>query len=465
MKRKTRRLAAVLAAAAMLTTGLSMNAFSVNALTVIAQIEEIRSEKTVIAVGETAAVEVIWDNITGSTGAKTGLYFTSDQPDVAAVDSDGNITGISPGTAVITAVNSPSEKSLTVTVTDGTAAPEENLPDWIPQNFTEALKFNNQYGRTHIENGVLCYVWQENDDTSYEITDTLVTGALVRDISYEYTAPEKPDESDFEAYMKYLNELYDIGLDPYFVENGFEPDYTYRVMVYRPDTNIDAEFSIECASTWNGYEKPNNIETLSFQVNDGELTETDIFGWLPDCITEYDAFLAKNGVASVHDNYVVYCADINYSTGATLSMIQNGETELELIRKSDCNKACVADLAAGNTSYAVNVYQADSDGIADVTWIVGREWDPESPADRSTKKTYQVTENGSVIADITAPELMGDVNADGEFNIADAVQFNRWLLGSADIALADWKAADFCNDGKLDGFDLTLMKKALLDAE
>ena len=56
----------------------------------------------------------------------------------------------------------------------------------------------------------------------------------------------------------------------------------------------------------------------------------------------------------------------------------------------------------------------------------------------------------------------GDVNADGEFNISDVVIFQKWLLGSAKYSLADWKAADFCSDGKLDIFDLTHMKKELI---
>jgi len=61
-----------------------------------------------------------------------------------------------------------------------------------------------------------------------------------------------------------------------------------------------------------------------------------------------------------------------------------------------------------------------------------------------------------------AKAASGDVNADGEFNVADLVIFQKWLLGSAKYSLADWKAADFCSDGKLDIFDLTHMKKELI---
>lgn len=58
---------------------------------------------------------------------------------------------------------------------------------------------------------------------------------------------------------------------------------------------------------------------------------------------------------------------------------------------------------------------------------------------------------------------MGDVNGDGEFNIADAVLLQKWLLGSPDTQLTNLKAADFCKDNRLDVFDLCLMKRDLLE--
>ncbi len=58
--------------------------------------------------------------------------------------------------------------------------------------------------------------------------------------------------------------------------------------------------------------------------------------------------------------------------------------------------------------------------------------------------------------------VRGDVNADGEFNVSDLVLLQKWLLAVPGTKLADWKAADLCKDGRLDVFDLCLMRKALL---
>lgn len=58
--------------------------------------------------------------------------------------------------------------------------------------------------------------------------------------------------------------------------------------------------------------------------------------------------------------------------------------------------------------------------------------------------------------------VLGDVNADGSFNIADAVLLQKWLLAAPNTELADWKAGDFCEDDRLTVFDLCLMKRALI---
>lgn len=57
---------------------------------------------------------------------------------------------------------------------------------------------------------------------------------------------------------------------------------------------------------------------------------------------------------------------------------------------------------------------------------------------------------------------MGDVNLDGEFNVTDAVLLQKWLLAVPDVELKCWKNADFYADGKLDVFDLCMMKNALI---
>lgn len=62
----------------------------------------------------------------------------------------------------------------------------------------------------------------------------------------------------------------------------------------------------------------------------------------------------------------------------------------------------------------------------------------------------------------TVPEIIGDVNMDGAFNITDVILLQKWLLAVPDTNLANWKAADFNDDHVLSGIDLCLMKRKLI---
>ena len=59
--------------------------------------------------------------------------------------------------------------------------------------------------------------------------------------------------------------------------------------------------------------------------------------------------------------------------------------------------------------------------------------------------------------------IAGDINNDGVLSIADTVLLQKWLLSAPNTHLANWKAADFCENGKLDVFDLCLMKQRLIE--
>lgn len=71
--------------------------------------------------------------------------------------------------------------------------------------------------------------------------------------------------------------------------------------------------------------------------------------------------------------------------------------------------------------------------------------------------------NGYPVFKWQISDIQGDVNADGKFNVSDVVIFQKWLLADPSAKLDNWKAADFCEDNRLDVFDLCLMKRALVE--
>lgn len=56
-------------------------------------------------------------------------------------------------------------------------------------------------------------------------------------------------------------------------------------------------------------------------------------------------------------------------------------------------------------------------------------------------------------------EVMGDVNYDWEFNIADVVMMQNYLLGNG--SLTEWQLGDMNNDGEIDVFDYIIMRQEL----
>ena len=60
-----------------------------------------------------------------------------------------------------------------------------------------------------------------------------------------------------------------------------------------------------------------------------------------------------------------------------------------------------------------------------------------------------------------AEPVIGDVNADGEFSVADVVMLQKYLLGRCE--LADWEAGDICSDGRLTVYDLIALKRLYLN--
>lgn len=69
---------------------------------------------------------------------------------------------------------------------------------------------------------------------------------------------------------------------------------------------------------------------------------------------------------------------------------------------------------------------------------------------------------GTIRMHFYAPEkIKGDVNLDGQFDDADLVLLQKWILAVPNTELKCWENADLSEDGQLDVFDLCLMKNEL----
>ena len=89
--------------------------------------------------------------------------------------------------------------------------------------------------------------------------------------------------------------------------------------------------------------------------------------------------------------------------------------------------------------------------------------------DNTKAGTYSITvmygnAKDSFTVDVLDTEpASGDVNNDGNFVLSDVVLLQKYLIDVPDTNFVNWQAADFCKDGRLDVFDLVLMKKAVIE--
>ena len=61
--------------------------------------------------------------------------------------------------------------------------------------------------------------------------------------------------------------------------------------------------------------------------------------------------------------------------------------------------------------------------------------------------------------------LAGDINADGNVNIADLLLLQKYLLNNTKFTSAQYIAADMDSDGKVNGFDMVLLRQTLLEKQ
>lgn len=185
-----------------------------------------------------------------------------------------------------------------------------------------------------------------------------------------------------------------------------------------------------------------------------------------------------------------------YSTALTKTIRANAEFYMEVIDDSQLAdiRSEIVNLPKNTVKYADA--ELDLAGLTLSIWEItkdGTETKVFTNADLETIKerysvhiSYKASENdGEGICEITIytsvlgmeikttseftyaigglkPTTKGDVNNDGDFNVSDVVLVQKWLLAVPDTQLANWEAANFYEDERLDVFDLCLMKRELI---
>lgn len=173
-----------------------------------------------------------------------------------------------------------------------------------------------------------------------------------------------------------------------------------------------------------------------------------------DC-TKLSSLIIMDGVTSIGGGTFDGC------TSLTSVIIPNSVTSIEYGVFANCENLTHVTIPSSVTSIGISAF-SNCESLTDVYYSdTEEEWN-----------AIEIAENNDVLFNTTihynssgnSSQIVGDCNNDGVFSVADVVLLQKWLLAVPDMHLADWKAADLCEDSVLDVFDLCLMKRELVSA-
>ena len=303
--------------------------------------------------------------------------------------------------AAATAIAPLSADRLSVFVPSAVYAAEHAmgaaLPDWIPDSFESALGFRNTYGATLVKDGLVCVVFKESmagtsDDeqqgaSRYEIR---TTEGMMKELKREtYCSESSETGSCYEVAVYYAPEKqgeFAVALTDKWIqicimpEDGYDPVMENNALAQKAGIDLGGV---------------NASAFYSFAVDeDKEITETDIYGWLPDCAAEYEAYKEKNGAVSAKDDLVLFCIDKAIGTAYSWTSAVDEDMFRELFRSS-CSVE-TAKVLDGGTQRFVAVYRALNSGKGIIRWDFARGADAGVPlVEKAIVADCTVADNGN----------------------------------------------------------------------
>ena len=253
------------------------------------------------------------------------------------------------------------------------------LPDWIPDSFESALGFRNTYGATLVKDGLVCVVFKESmagmsdDEQQVSRYEIRTTEGMMKELKREtYSSESSETGSCYEVAVYYAPEKqgeFAVALTDKWAqiciipENGYDPVLENNTLAQKAGIDLGGV---------------NASAFYSFEVDkDMEITETDIYGWLPDCAAEYETYKEKNGAVSARNDLVLFCIDKAIGTAYSWTSAADEDMFTELFRSS-CSME-TAKVLDGGTQRFVAVYRALNSGKGIIRWELGEYVDDGIP--------------------------------------------------------------------------------------
>lgn len=395
----------------------------------IAYVQKVSIFKDTLAIGEMAQLELTWSN-----GAHPEIIFSSSDESVATVDQDGVVTGVADGTATITVSYSEGKGVKTIDIAVSHEVEKSVVYNTSELSLGDKLR---KYDILHYDN--------KNKGADANVVNTKGSYDLVFISEKDYVLPFDAEYvGDWGSYMYLAPDIEGITyLDGRTLNVGDVIDRNTHLLCY--------DYYIKSADNSNRMIFPVFLpDYYGEYIGDGEIRVSSI---------DHDSKIIE--LESVPVSSVISALLYVNITSKPFDTVIHGYDDLDLTGL----KLTIGETdGSGNTtSLLEDVTIDEAREKYDISVVI----DNEAPGSGIckiivTKKNEEVGDTISFPVSYGAPVVKGDVNADGSFGIADVVKLQQWLLADPDSILADWQRADMCRDGRLDVFDLCLMKKELI---
>ena len=181
--------------------------------------------------------------------------------------------------------------------------------------------------------------------------------------------------SDNAGKAEYIVSVTEGVMEEIFHEQyNFSTETDFEVFVYKPVSAGSFRTSLTSPSldTLNDFDGNNYIPSYEFSV-DGMLniTETDLYAKLPDCMTEFEEFCKEHDTVSVIDDKIVFCLSNPTSLFSEWQEGSCSENMRQAAKWSCTNKTRFAGFFAGPRAVSdIVVYEAVSEGPVYIRWDV-----------------------------------------------------------------------------------------------
>ena len=262
-------------------------------------------------------------------------------------------------------------------------AAESALPDWIPTNYMDACAFRNTYGSTRVQDDLICIVTYRWKKDGWSRLPLLGSGNYETLLDEWYCVPEEMNSAD-----------------KFFHVTVYKPEEAKTVVFYDYNSNSDGN--------------PKEEDQYVFAVDaDLHVTETDWRAVVPDCKTEYTAFMNSVNsewgfgrdswtqcVIDSRSNYLLMAAINDGFCGSIMNAKADLDGEALTLKHVSCDYVFEGPEPTDQPSYFVEFCPVTKEGDVSATFTHDFRYKDEEPF--SVTQKLSAVKNGDGVIELHA---------------------------------------------------------------